>query len=124
MSKVLYIEDNFENRLLVRRILMASDFEVIEAENARDGISKAQSDPPDIILMDISMPDMDGLTATGKLREIDKLDGVPIIAVTANVMPGDKQMILDAGCDGYISKPIDIDRFVDQVSDFIRSRRT
>ncbi len=129
MYRVLYIEDNPENRMLVRRILSFSVglFTLKEAESARKGIEFAQLEPPDIILMDLSMPEMDGLTATRLMRAIPDLDNVPIIALTANVMKGDKERSLAAGCDGYIPKPIDIDKFPDEVLNYIRSgheRRT
>lgn len=123
MPRVLYIEDNFDNRLLVRRILMSVDIDVTEVDNAVDGIAMAQSSPPDLILMDISMPGLDGLTATSKLRQIATLDRVPIVALTANVREGDREMTLAAGCDGYIGKPIDVDRFPDQVIQYIRRGR-
>lgn len=125
MHRVLYIEDNRENRMLVRRVLMASDeeFTITEADNAREGIVVAQqmSPIPDVILMDLSMPEMDGLTATRALRTVPTLRDVPIIALTANVMRGDKERSIAAGCDGYIPKPIDIDRFPDEVLAYIRS---
>lgn len=123
MHDVLYIEDNPENRLLVRRILQASDavFRVIEADSARAGIALALESAPDIILMDLSMPDMDGLMATQALRQIPELQDIPIVAVTANVMNGDRERTLAAGCDGYIPKPIDIDKFPAEVLSYIRS---
>lgn|SRR5690606_6209385 len=122
--RILYIEDNFENRMLVKRVLMAEGFELIEAPNARDGISMATQQPPDLILMDISMPDMDGLTATQRLRSIETLNHVPIVAVTANVMKGDREETLRAGCDGYIPKPIDIDRFPEQIMHYLSVGRS
>jgi two-component system cell cycle response regulator DivK len=123
MPRILYIEDNADNRMLVRRVLMASGaaFEVVEAENAIKGIAMAQADPPDLILMDLSMPEMDGLTATQHIRTIPMLDRVPIVALTANAMQGDRDRTLNAGCDGYISKPIDIDRFPEEVLNYVRS---
>jgi two-component system cell cycle response regulator DivK len=123
MPRILYIEDNADNRMLVRRVLMASSasFEVIEADNAITGIAMAQADPPDLILMDLSMPEMDGLTATQHIRTIPKLNRVPIVALTANAMEGDRDRTLNAGCDGYISKPIDIDRFPEEVLNYVRS---
>lgn len=125
MARILYIEDNFDNRLLVRRILMASDYDFVveEAENAVKGIEMATSNPPDLILMDMSMPEMDGLTATAQIRNIPELNNVPIVALTANVMQGDKEKTLEAGCDGYIPKPIDVDRFPHEVNYYIRSQR-
>ncbi len=126
MPQVLYIEDNRDNRLLVRRVLMASDYDfvVIEADSATKGIEIAQANAPDLILMDLSMPEMDGLTATQRLRAIPALTDVPIIALTANAMQGDKERSLQAGCDGYISKPIDVDKIAEDVFKFLNSRRS
>lgn len=123
MPRVLYIEDNADNRMLVRRILLASDFdfEIMEADNAIRGIQLAEQNPPDLILMDLSMPEMDGLTATKRIRGISALDNVPIVALTANAMQGDREKTLNAGCDGYISKPIDVDRFPNEVLSFIKN---
>jgi two-component system, cell cycle response regulator DivK len=121
MPRVLYIEDDPNNRLLVRRILLAEGIAVDEATNARDGINMAAANPPDLILMDISMPDMDGLTATGRIRQIPEIAHLPIVALTANAMTGDREMILKAGCDGYISKPINIDSFVQDIMQYIQA---
>lgn len=126
MYRILYIEDNADNRNLVRRVLLASDYPfVVElAEDAKTGIEMARSNPPDLILMDLSMPIMDGLTATQHLRQIDGLNGVPIIALTANVMRGDRERSLNAGCDGYIGKPIDVDKLPEEIMGYIRSRKS
>ncbi|MEQ8672579.1 MAG: response regulator [Aggregatilineales bacterium] len=118
--RVLYIEDDPNNRMLVRRILLASDINVEEAADAQTGIDMALANPPDLILMDISMPGMDGLTATEHIRGLPEIRHLPIIALTANVMQGDKEKSLNAGCDGYIGKPIDVDTFADQIIQFIR----
>ncbi len=123
MPKVLYIEDKTDNRLLVRRVLMAEDIDVVEAENAEQGISLAQQEMPDLILMDINMPGKDGYSATFDIRQMPMLDHIPVVALTANVMKGDKERSLDAGCDGYIPKPIDVDRFPFEVMNFIRKGR-
>lgn len=119
MPRILYIEDDQNNRILVRRILMAYGFDVEEAANAVDGIDMACSNPPDLILMDISMPGMDGLTATAMLRAMPEVHHVPIVALTANVMQGDREKTLNAGCDGYIRKPIDVDTFPDQIIQYL-----
>ena len=125
MPKVLYIEDRPDNRLLVRRVLLVEGVDVIEADNAEHGIELARSERPDLILMDINMPGKDGYTATNDIRQMSELDHIPIVALTANVMKGDKERSLDAGCDGYIPKPIDIDRFpIDILSWIKRGRRT
>lgn len=118
--QVLYVDDEANNRMLVRRILMAEGFQVDEASNAAEGIEKAVANPPDLILMDISMPGVDGLTATRQIRQLPGLGAIPIVAVTALAMSGDREMILKAGCDGYISKPINIDTFVDEVKHYLR----
>ncbi len=119
MARILYIEDDPNNRALIRRLLMAYDFEVDEADNARDGIDMAISNPPDLILMDISMPDMDGLTATNHIRNTPAISDLTVVALTANAMQGDKERTLDAGCDGYISKPINVDTFVDEIAEYL-----
>lgn len=116
---VLHVEDNFDNRLLVRRLLQAFGYQVIEAENANKARSLLQTQRPDLILMDINMPDVDGYTLTNELKAMPNLIGVPIVAITANVMKGDRERTLSAGCDGYIEKPIDVDRFIEQVERFI-----
>ena len=120
MMRVLYIEDDPNNRMLVRRILLASDIDVDEAEDAPTGIDMALSDPPDLILMDMSMPGMDGLTATAKIRGMPEIAAIPIVALTANVMQGDREKSLNAGCDGYIGKPINVDTFADEIIQYIR----
>ncbi len=124
MPRILYIEDNRDNRVLVRRVLLASDyqFELEEAESAAAGIEMARRNPPDLILMDVSMPGMDGLTATGHIRSIPELRHTVIVALTANAMEGDRERSLNAGCDGYIRKPIDIDRLPDEILNYLRSR--
>lgn len=123
-ARILYIEDNFENRLLVRRILLAEGYEFEEADNAELGIQMALKNPPDLILMDISMPNINGLTATRMIRESAILERVPVVALTANAMQNDLETTLEAGCDGYIIKPIDIDRFSDQILHYLRSRKS
>ena len=120
MPRVLYIDDDFANRLLVKRVLMAEGFQVDEADNAAAGIQMAIDNQPNLILMDIAMPEMNGLEATNRIRGIPDIAKTRIIAVTANAMHGDREMILEAGCDGYISKPINIDTFVDEISQFLQ----
>jgi two-component system, cell cycle response regulator DivK len=116
---VLHVEDNPDNRMLVRRLLMAFGYQVVEAENASKARALVQTIRPDLILMDINMPDVDGYTLTNELKMMPNLIGVPIVAITANVMKGDRERTLSAGCDGYIEKPIDVDRFQEQVEQFI-----
>jgi two-component system cell cycle response regulator DivK len=117
--KILYVEDNPENRLLVRRILLAEDFDVLEAGDAYQAMKIIETVKPDLILMDINLPEVDGYTLTARMKENPKLSQVPIIALTANVMKGDRERILDSGCDGYIQKPIDVDALPVQIRNFL-----
>lgn len=118
---ILHIEDNFENRILVRRLLQSASYNVIEAENALQAINHLRTTRPDLILMDINMPDVDGYTLTSKLKTVPSIRKIPIIAITANAMRGDKEKTMRAGCDGYIEKPIDIDTFLDKVEYFLKA---
>ena len=121
MPKILYIEDNPENRTLVRRVLEVEGYTVVLAINAKDGLARAMTDPPDLILMDINMPEMDGYTTTARLKAMPGLEAVKVIALTANVMKGDKEKTLAAGCDGYIQKPIDVDQLPRQIARYLES---
>ena len=116
---ILYVEDNFENRVLVRRVLEADGYQVAEASTAEDAMEKIHSARPSLILMDINMPDMDGYALTARIRSTPGFATVPIVAVTANVMRGDREKSLEAGCDGYIQKPIDIDILSQQIERFL-----
>lgn len=120
MLTVLCVEDNRDNRVLVRRILQAEGYSVLEASNAFEGLQIALVQRPDIILVDINMPHIDGLTLASRLKAYPGLAHVPVIAITANVMHGDRERSLAAGCDGYIQKPIDIDALPDQVARFLQ----
>ncbi len=122
-KKILYIEDNPDNRHLVSRILMAYDYEVILAEDGILGIQIAKDEKPDLILMDINMPGLDGYATATKIKSMPGLANTPIVAVTANVMKGDRERALTAGCDGYLSKPIDVDALPEQIAEFIKGRR-
>jgi two-component system cell cycle response regulator DivK len=122
-ATILYVEDNPDNRNLVRRVLNAEGYAVVEASHAENALQKLSYEKIDLILMDINMPDMDGYTLTSMIRKTNKYANIPIVAVTANVMRGDREKSLEAGCDGYIQKPIDIDALAQQIERFL-SRRT
>lgn len=122
MTTVLYVEDNFENRILVRRVLQAEGYDVLESTSAKEALRLLENTVPDLILTDINMPDMDGYTLTAKIKEKEAFQNVPVVAMTANVMRGDKERSLEAGCDGYIQKPIDIDLLPEQVERFLNRR--
>jgi two-component system cell cycle response regulator DivK len=116
---ILYVEDNPDNRNLIRRVLMAEGYSMVDAINGRQAIEKLEDGGIDLILMDINMPDMDGYTLTAQIKSMEKFSKIPIVAVTANVMRGDREKSLEAGCDGYIQKPIDIDILTMQIERFL-----
>ena len=116
---ILYVEDNPDNRLLVRRILLSEDYSLLEATDAMDALNVLKTARPDLILMDINMPDMDGYTLTARIKSMPGFERIPILAITANVMRGDREKTLEAGCDGYIQKPLDIDQLVRDVERFL-----
>jgi len=120
LATVLYIEDDVPNRILVKRVLEAEGFRVVEAGSGKQGLEVAQRERPTLILVDISMPVMDGFEVTARLKALPGLSKVPIIAVTANVMKGDREKTLAAGCSGYIEKPIDVDLLPRQLAAFLR----
>jgi len=105
---ILYVEDNFENKLFVRRVIESMGHEMMEAENGFDSLTLAAERKPDLILMDVNIPGMDGLETTTKFKADPGLSDIPIIALTANAMKGDKERCLAAGCDGYMQKPVGV----------------
>jgi CheY-like chemotaxis protein len=104
-EKVLIVEDNARNRRLLRVLLTSHGYHVVEAQSGAEALKALEQDRPDLILLDIQLPEMDGLELARKIKR--KLGDIPIIAVTAYAMKGDRERILSAGCDGYVSKPID-----------------
>ena len=118
--RILYIEDNRENRLLVRRILEAEGYSIIEATDGPTGLKAAAQMQPDLILLDINLPEIDGYDLARRFRNTPGLQQVPILAITANVMKGDRERTLNSGCDGYIQKPIDVDLLPAQIAAFLR----
>jgi two-component system cell cycle response regulator DivK len=114
-ANILYIEDNPGNRMLVRRILEAEGYTIREAIDGPAGLEMAAQERPDLILLDINLPEIDGYDLARRMRAMPNLDGVPILAVTANVMQGDKERTIEAGCNGFIPKPIDVDKLPQQI---------
>jgi CheY-like chemotaxis protein len=111
-KRILYVEDNFQNRRLVRKILNAEGYEVLEAEDGLRGITLAFQERPDLILMDINMAGMDGMEATAQLKR-SEIRHIPIIALTAAAMKGDRERILASGCDDYMQKPLNKQQLAD-----------
>ncbi len=118
-GKILVIEDNEQNLYLIRYILEDCDYEVFSAWDGKEGIELAASLLPDLILLDIQLPIMDGYAVARKLRENRDLADTPIVAVTSYAMPGDREKAMEAGCSGYIEKPIDPDTFEVQVGKYL-----
>ena len=118
-SRILVVEDNPDNRILISHILDALDYAVIEAIDGEQGIEQAIAEHPDLILMDLSLPHMDGWTAAGTIKANPDLVSIPIIALTAHAMVGDKEKALAAGCDDYISKPIDLHELQTKLAKFL-----
>jgi two-component system cell cycle response regulator DivK len=118
-GRILVVEDNDKNRKLVRIILEANNYEVIEATTGEEALRYLQNTKPDLILLDIQLPHMDGLALTREIRNQEENKKIPIIAVTAYAMKGDKERIIKAGCDAYISKPIDTRQLPVTVADMI-----
>jgi CheY-like chemotaxis protein len=118
-KRILIIEDNPLNLKLVRTLLEIAGVEVLEAIDGESGVAIALVEQPDLILMDIQLPGIDGLEATAQIKKNSMSSHIPIIAVTSFAMSGDKQKTMDAGCDGYISKPIDTRTFTNDVMFFL-----
>lgn len=119
MSTILIIEDNLMNLEIAYELLKNADFNVLKTECVKNGINIAKSEIPDLILMDLSLPEIDGLSATRILKQNSLTKNIPIIAFTASVMQGDKEKALSAGCSGFISKPIDVAKFASKVKSYL-----
>jgi len=123
MSLILIVEDNEKNLKLVRDVLQHKGYETIEAMTGLEGVRLALERKPDIILMDIQLPDIDGITALGRIRADPQTERIPVIAVSASVMPDEQQRIVASGFDAYITKPINVKGFVETVDKFARKLR-
>ena len=115
MHRILYIEDTENNRILVTRQLERKGYRVLTAEDATTGLALAAKEPPDLILMDMGLPDLDGWEATRRLKTNPKLNHIPIIALTAHVMQGDRESSIEAGCDDYDTKPFQFSRLISKI---------
>jgi two-component system, cell cycle response regulator DivK len=123
MSKILIVEDNEKNMKLVRDILRHDGHATLEATRGADGVRMASAERPDLILMDIQLPDIDGIEALRRLREDRALDAVPVIAVSASAMPEDQKKIVASGFDAFITKPIQLRLFLATVQRFLADGR-
>lgn len=118
-NRVLVVEDNPDNMTLIVDVLLELEYEVLQASNGIEGLSLAEQKIPDLILMDLSLPKMDGWTAARKIKEQQHLCHIPIIALTAHAMKGDRERAIEAGCDDYISKPINLQELAVKLDKYI-----
>ncbi len=116
MPKILLVEDNEMNRDMLSRRLLRNNFEVVMAVNGREGVEMAKSEKPDLILMDMSLPVMDGWEATRTIKADEATKAIPVIALTAHAMESDRQEALQAGCDDFDTKPIELPRLLGKIS--------
>ncbi|MEQ1804378.1 MAG: response regulator [Burkholderiaceae bacterium] len=123
MSTILIVEDNEKNMKLVRDILRHKGHRTLEAVNGLDGVRLARDEKPDLVLMDIQLPDIDGITALRQIREDPLLDAIPVLAVSASVMPDEQKKIVTSGFDAYITKPIQLKSFLETVQRFLTEGR-
>ena len=124
MAKVLLVEDNEMNRDMLSRRLIRRGFEVIFAVDGQQGVDLAKSEHPDIILMDMSLPVIDGWEATRRVKANDATKGVPVIGLTAHAMSGDREKAIEAGCDDYDTKPVELERLIGKMEKLLGAAKS
>lgn len=122
MAKILLVEDNEMNRDMLSRRLLRRGYELVIAVDGAEGVAVAQAELPDVVLMDMSLPVMDGWEATRKLKAEDATRGIPVIALTAHAMSGDRDKAIEAGCDDYDTKPVEFDRLLAKIEALLAPR--
>ena len=121
MAKILIVEDNEMNRDMLSRRLGRKGFDIVMAEDGAQGVDMANSESPDLILMDMSLPVLDGWEATKKIKSAESTGSIPIIALTAHAMDSDREKALAAGCDDYDTKPVELPRLLDKINQLLGS---
>ena len=122
-GRILIVEDNMDNYELVRLVLERAGYDVFLAVNGRDGVDAARAQKPDLILMDLGLPEMDGWNATKKLKASEETKSIPLYALTAHTLPQERKRAVLAGCDGYVAKPIHMKDFLDVVEEALLVER-
>jgi len=122
-GKIIFIEDNEDNLNLVQFLLEEAGYEVLGATNGRIGLEMVQKTLPSLVLLDLGIPELNGWSLAHHLKQDPATSQIPIVALTAHTMPGDRKKALDAGCDGYISKPLNIPEFVSEVESYLRPKK-
>ncbi len=123
-GRILVVEDNLDNMTLITDVLQSLGYETIPARDGEEGVKMAGAEKPDLVLMDLSLPKMDGWTATRLIKADENLAKIPVIALTAHAMVGDRDRALEAGCDDYLTKPLNLRELAQKLSEHIASRRT
>ncbi|MCS6835085.1 MAG: response regulator [Anaerolineae bacterium] len=118
---ILYVDDNPQNMRLVRKMLSAAGYDMLEAMDGTTGLEMARTRRPDLILMDINLPDIDGVQVTSMIKANPALRHIPVIALTANAMFGDRERFLEAGCDGYLAKPVSRKELLETIESFLHA---
>ena len=121
-SKILIVEDNDDSRELAVKVLKNKGYQTVEAVDGEDAVEKAIAEKPALILLDISIPKMDGYAVAKKLKSLDEFREIPIVALTAHAMKGDREKVIAAGFEGYISKPINVREFPEQVRSYLKGK--
>lgn len=122
-AKVLLVEDNHMNKILVREILTLNGYEIVEAKSGTEALVKVSTDRPDLILMDLHLPEMDGITATRIIKSDEKNRSIPVLALTASAMKGEEDKILNKGFDGYVAKPIEVKKLLEAIAESLSNRK-
>jgi CheY-like chemotaxis protein len=122
MAKILLVEDNEMNRDMLSRRLERRGYEVIVAVDGEEGVARAAADGPDVVLMDLSLPGIDGWEATRQLKAADETRSIPVLALTAHAMAGDREKALEAGCDEFDTKPVDLPRLLEKIEALLGGR--
>ena len=124
MAKIVLVEDNEDNRDMLSRRLTRKGFEVLIAVNGEEAVELVKKEQPALVLMDISLPVMDGFEATRRLKSLDDTKNIPIVALTAHAMSGDREKAIDAGCDDYDVKPVELTRLLSKIENLLKTRGT
>jgi CheY-like chemotaxis protein len=119
MARILLVEDNEMNRDMLSRRLERRGYEVIVAVDGEEGVARARSDAPDLVVMDMSLPGIDGWEATRQLKAADETNPIPVLALTAHAMSGDREKALEAGCDDFDTKPVDFPRLLAKIESLL-----
>jgi len=118
-GRILLVEDNIDNMTLIADVLQSLNYTVLQAADGQQGLAIAESEKPDLILMDLSLPQMDGWTATRHIKANPELSQIPVIALTAHAMIGDRERALQAGCDDYLTKPINLRELANKLAQYL-----